>query len=374
MVASRRAARRSQRARQALESAQVQLVALTAASAALAVLNVLAGSLFPVLSLVIVLMIGGFWLRFRPLLILLIVVACAMIFISATAEIPPKLGHWLVLAVAAVLMLTFAWRREVLGVQGIVGETMLIDLRDRLRAQGTIPPLPRPWRVQTTLQPAYGDSFSGDFLVSSLTPDAGTLRLALVDVSGKGQGAGTRALLLSGALGGLIGAMPPAQFLPAANGYLLQQRWDEGFATAVHLSLELASGRFRMASAGHPPAAHYHRGSGHWEVLERDSGPALGLIGGADFPVFEGLLLPGDALMMFTDGVVERPDVDVDVGIDYLIGQAERVVTSGFRPGSADWLVQASAGDTGDDRALVLVWRSDQGYVLSPPDRLSGGW
>ena len=31
----------------------------------------------------------------------------------------------------------------------------------------------------------------------------------------------------------------------------------EGFVTAVHLSLDLASGEYVIASAGHPPAVHY---------------------------------------------------------------------------------------------------------------------
>ena len=69
--------------------------------------------------------------------------------------------------------------------------------------------------------------------------------MVVVDVSGKGEGAGTRALLLSGAFGGLLGALPPGEFLPAANDYLLRQDWDEGFATAVHLSLDVAHRRVR---------------------------------------------------------------------------------------------------------------------------------
>ena len=72
----------------------------------------------------------------------------------------------------------------------------------------------------------------------------------MVDVSGKGEEAGIRALLLSGAFGGLLGALPADQFLPAANDYLLRQEWEEGFATAIHLSLDLRTAASRSA----PPA------------------------------------------------------------------------------------------------------------------------
>ena len=64
-------------------------------------------------------------------------------------------------------------------------------------------------------------------------------------MSGKGVAAGTRALLLSGALGGLLGSEDPEDLLPAANSYLDRQEWDEGFATAVHLVADLVDGRLR---------------------------------------------------------------------------------------------------------------------------------
>ena len=61
--------------------------------------------------------------------------------------------------------------------------------------------------------------------------------------------------------------MPPREFLTAANAYLLSQRWDEGFATAVHVSLDLVSGHFEVWTAGHPPAVHLAAGSGRWSAL-----------------------------------------------------------------------------------------------------------
>ena len=333
------------------------LPALVAASLLLATLNILLGSLVPLVSMILVLMLGGFWLRLRPLAILCLVVGAATFFASSTRQVPLSPGTWVTLLAAALLLMAFAHSRERLGLQGTTGDTMLIDLRDRLRAQGQIPTLPEGWRAETELRPAYGDSFSGDFLVSSLSRDGSVLRLALVDVSGKGQAAGTRALLLSGAFGGLIGALPAAEFLPAANNYLLRQRWDEGFATAMHVAVDLHTGYFRVASAGHPPAAHFHRGSGWWEVLRVEHGPALGILDGVDFPAYEGVLEHGDAFIMYTDGLVEDPARDLDYGIDRLMGQAEVLVSQDFRLGGAARIVDGTDAPENDDRALILVWR-----------------
>ena len=116
---------------------------------------------------------------------------------------------------------------------------MLVDMRDRLRAQGELPPLPPQWGAEVALESAYGDSFAGDFVVASRSTDGRTLEVALVDVSGKGREAGARSLLLSGALGGLLGEMSEGGFLQSANNHLLRLRWAEGFATAVHVAVNL---------------------------------------------------------------------------------------------------------------------------------------
>ncbi len=173
-------------------------------------------------------------------------------------------------------------------------------------------------------------------------------------MSGKGEQAGTRALLLSGAFGGLLGALPPGEFLPAANDYLLRQDWDEGFATAIHLSLDTETGAFEVRTAGHPPAAQRDAGSGRWTVHEGE-GPVLGLIEDAEFTMVAGVLRPGDALLLYTDGMVETPRRDIGLGIDRMLGQAERLLRGSF-DGGADRLVDA-LGSENDDRALVLVHR-----------------
>ena len=221
--------------------------------------------------------------------------------------------------------------------------------------QGDIPLLPLPWHADPVVKPAGGAPFAGDFVVSALT-GADRLEVALVDVSGKGIEAGTRALLLSGALGGLLGAKAPEDYLHAANAYLVRQEWDEGFATAVHLTLDLLTGDFAIGSAGHPPAAHFDAGSGRWGLVE-GNGPALGLLPDVHYAATSGVLRPGDALLLYTDGLVEVPGRDLSVGIDKLLGEAERLVPRGFA-GGAEVLVNRVSDGSSDDRGLVLLWRS----------------
>ncbi|MDP2774051.1 MAG: PP2C family protein-serine/threonine phosphatase [Nocardioides sp.] len=251
-----------------------------------------------------------------------------------------------------MVVLAASMRRSALGVAGMRGETMFIDLRDRILDQGGIPDLPPGWQVQSALRTAGGTPFAGDFVVAARRGDH--LEVVVVDVSGKGEEAGTRALMLSGAFGGLLGAMPPQRFLPAANDYLLRQDWDEGFATAVHLSLVLTTGDYEIRTAGHPPAAHRTASSGRWQVL-RTEGPVLGLIEDATFTCATGHLGKGDAVILYTDGMVEEPRRDIELGIDRMLGQAESLLRGSF-DGAATRLTEA-LGSPDDDRAMLVVHR-----------------
>ena len=357
---------------------------------------------------------GGLLMKLRGQLLLLVICIGVLMAVSWHRErAGVAFGSALAVFATAGLVILTSRSRLRLGVQGTRGEAMLLDLRERLRAQGLVPRLPADWHVDMSIRSAGGQSFAGDFLIAALshpafpaqrrpepaastvgtssvpgassaaasmaaTPSAAdadldshtgstadtdeppthgqTLELSLVDVSGKGLAAGTRALLLSGAFGGLLGTVPSRDFLASANKYLLRQDWDEGFATAVHLVVELETGHYRFHSAGHPPIARLTAKTGRWSTEEAE-GPLLGILDDAEFPATEGCLDRGDALLLFTDGLVERPGRDLDEGLDRLLGAAETRLTTGFT-GGADRLINEVAPNVKDDRALVVVWRT----------------
>jgi hypothetical protein len=311
----------------------------------------------PPLSLVLPVVIGGIVLERPGLRLLVMVVTCA--FVAEGIEkgwTQVRWGSGVILGIVMVVAVELARDRERLGLSAGRGESILLALRDQLLRQGELPELPPGWHADVALRSAGGTTFGGDFIVSAVSGDGRRLEVAVVDVSGKGLDAGTRALMLSGALGGLLGTIAPAQFLPAANTYLLRQEEIEGFATAVHVAIDLTTGHYRLSSAGHPPAAHYSGGSGRWTLVERD-GSLLGLLPDATFGVAEGQLNPYDALLLYTDGLIEAPGRDLSVGIDRLLGCAERLVPRGFA-GGASVIVDEVAPIANDDRAVILLWRA----------------
>jgi hypothetical protein len=312
---------------------------------------------------------GGLLLWPRALCIFFVFAAAGVIYDLVQGKAGAGIVATIVLTAAFAYVL--ARTREKLGVQGLRGDQMLLELRDRIRAQAKLPELGEGWGSSVVLRPAGGSSFGGDFVVSSC--DGKMLEVALVDVSGKGIDAGTRALLLSGAFGGLLGSVPIQEFLPACNAYLRRGPASEGFVTAVHLSLDLATGEYVISSAGHPPPVHYDAAADRWR-LTRARGIVLGVIPdlrGAAAATEHGVLQPGDALMLYTDGLVEAPGRDLDEGTDRLLGEAGRMVASGFAAGAPALVTRLQRESGGsDDCALVLIWRTV--LALRGPAGLSG--
>ncbi len=338
------------------ETNSTWLVSLSALTLMLMVFNAAFESYWPLSSFVIPLVLAMNVLAIGQLIILDLVVAVCLTASVATVD-PMSVQRSGVIAVVVVVMALVHWyahHRQQLGIGSTRGESMLIDLRDRLASQSQLPALPHAWHAEAVMRSAGGASFAGDFIVAAKAIEGDVLEVAVVDVSGKGVNAGSRALLLSGAFGGLLGALPQDQFLPAANEYLMRQEWSEGFATAVHLSINLRNGVFEVRTAGHPPALQFNAGSGRW-VVHWTEGPVLGLINRAVYTTYRGRMMPGDALLLYTDGLVETPKRDIAYGIDKLLGEAERLVQHGFVHG-ADRLV-ASVESESDDRALFLLHR-----------------
>src|SRR4051812_17081579 len=226
-----RALRRGSRAaiRAISETETTRLVVLCSVSLLMMVAGVAFTSWWPLSAYVIPIVLAINLLSISRLFILDAVVAvCLTTSIAYLGELTAL--RWAsvgVIVIIMLLVLSNGFQRQHLGITSIRGESMLIALRDRLSSQSQPPPLPREWHAEAVMRSAGGASFAGDFIAAATSLEGDLLEVAVVDVSGKGVNAGSRALLLSGAFGGLLGALPQEQFLPAANEYLMRQDWSE---------------------------------------------------------------------------------------------------------------------------------------------------
>ncbi len=313
---------------------------------------------FPAITIAPLILLSGLYLSTRHLVGLYVVLSLGLALAAPRLPFPGATRVAILVAAGSLMamMLVVASSRVRVGAIGFHGENLFVELRDRIARSARLPALPQGWTAESAVLSANGEGFSGDFMVAERTHGGRHLEVALVDVSGKGREAGTRSLLLSGALGGLLGALSPASFLDAANTYLVRQGWDEGFATAVHLDINLDTGAYSVGSAGHPAAVRYSAGTGTWHVLEGGGGPVLGIMQGVHFARSHGMLGMGDALMIYSDGIIESRGHDLTEGTDRMLGAASGAMVR--RDASvADAVMSSARSGESDDRAVFVIAR-----------------
>jgi hypothetical protein len=301
------------------------------------------------------LVVGMLLLRFVPLTVLAVVVWVAGVV--ATRHDGEIVGVRLTV-VASLLIVTalilYQSSRQRSGLPVPLSEAMLAELRDRLQRQSVIPSLPEGWEAQSAMRSSAGAGYAGDFFVADLV-EGRRLEMVLVDVCGKGVAVGPQALQFAGALGGLLGALPPRALMLAANTFLLRQQSVESFSTAVHLRVDLVGGEYTITSAGHPPALRWDAVAGEW-AIDNARGIALGIMPYPELHASEGVLAPGDALLFYTDGVIESRTGDIEDGIAWLQETARGAVRGGFA-GAAQRIIRQVANGA-DDRAVLILSRS----------------
>jgi serine phosphatase RsbU (regulator of sigma subunit) len=192
----------------------------------------------------------------------------------------------------------------------------------------------------------------GDFY--ELTMLDGKLLVAIGDVAGHSLHAATVMAEVRHAVRAYaVEGHPPGAVLDLVNRFMRTVLPTES-ATLCLLTLEPDSGRIRMASAGHlPPLLSTPGGV---EFLE-PHGPLLG-INAARPADLELILPPGGTLVLYTDGLVERRDADIDVGLTALAGCAAEVEPNLDAFCSRLLLRMAGPEQPADDIAVVALRRS----------------
>lgn len=190
------------------------------------------------------------------------------------------------------------------------------------------------------------------------------LALVIGDVQGHGvQAAATMGQLRTAVRAFALGDRPPDEVMSGTNHLLIDL--DPGqFASCCYLRLDPASGLVRVARAGHPPPL-IRTPDGRTRVWDIPGGVVLGVDPHAQYPVAELHLEPDSILALYTDGLVERPGVDIDDGIAALRVALAKAGGPAARPGGrslagvADRLTTAArhAADRPDDIALLLAAR-----------------
>ncbi|MSV29894.1 MAG: response regulator [Bryobacterales bacterium] len=151
----------------------------------------------------------------------------------------------------------------------------------------------------------------GDFYDFFLIDEA-RLGFAVGDVSGRGVAsaifmAACRTLLKATALQGV----PAAECVKYVNSVMSKEKESAMFVTLVYGILDTATGEIEYCVGGHNPP-YVFTGSASRAALDGPSGMIVGLFEDAEYEIGRVTLKPGDALLLYTDGVTEAQNKDGD--------------------------------------------------------------
>ena len=247
---------------------------------------------------------------------------------------------------------------------GIAAELSLSRLQQRSIVSLVAPEVPG-YDIASHYEAAR--EIGGDFFeLFRLRRRGHPLGIVIADVAGKGIAA---ALLMAfarpiihTALGAASG---PADALERTNRILVDEIHTALFITALVGRLEPASGRVRMANAGHEPALVVPGDGGPIQEIEV-GGPLLGAFSPLAVMETEIELAPGDRLILYTDGVTDSQAPSMErFGRPRLLETIE-----GNRGGSAHDLVHAirdaetsfrATAACADDVTIVAIGRHARG-------------
>jgi sigma-B regulation protein RsbU (phosphoserine phosphatase) len=194
------------------------------------------------------------------------------------------------------------------------------------------------WQLSVTLKPSR--ETSGDFYDVNLLPN-GRLGILIADVVDKGVGAALY-MALSWILLRTYAAEYPTQpelVLGAVNRRILKDTNANQFVTVFYSILDPATGTLVYCNAGHcPPYLINAQDDGAVQAL-RKTGMALGVTEDVTWEKEVVQLVPGDVLVLYTDGITEAED-----GKGTFFGQ-ERLLES----------VQANLGRSAQEMQDALI-------------------
>jgi phosphoserine phosphatase RsbU/P len=197
------------------------------------------------------------------------------------------------------------WRAELHEREHRIAETL-----QRALMPDRLPAVPGA-RLSAHFEPAAGVEVGGDWY-DALWLESGELALAIGDVAGKGVSA---AALMGELRGGLracaLQGGGPDEMLARLD--LLAQR-AERMVTVLIVLFDPSTGALRYAGAGHLPPLLV--GADSRFLREGASTPLMAFVPGRG--AGSAVLEPGERLVLYTDGLVERRDEPIDTSLERL--------------------------------------------------------
>ena len=205
---------------------------------------------------------------------------------------------------------------------------------------------------------AAGTTVGGDFYDVFALTDRGW-GVVIGDVQGKGTEAATVTGLARHTIRTAAMRRNPTGSLDVLNQALLQgEEHDNRFCTVLFGQLEPSAegGHIDLASGGHPPAL-LRRADGTVEAIG-GGGTLLGVIANITINTASADLRPGDAMVLYTDGVTEARGEAGEFGEQGLaetLAASDATTAAGLATAVEQAVTEFSGGHFRDDIAILVV-------------------
>lgn len=214
--------------------------------------------------------------------------------------------------------------------------------------------------IAARLAPA--EDMSGDFYDVFELP-GGRLGIAIADVTGHGIPAAFLMAVVQTLLRAVAAVTPePAAAVREVNEILCRHRIPSMLVSLFYGVLDRSRWRLSYANGGHPPPAHYAAAAGEVSLLRGGKGVILGAQEGLDYASDTLDLGPGDALLMYTDGVTEA---NAPAGMQFSVAGVQQLLKDHHGAGSQEVARRLLAavdhhqdGRQRDDIAVMVVRRA----------------
>jgi light-regulated signal transduction histidine kinase (bacteriophytochrome) len=213
------------------------------------------------------------------------------------------------------------------------------------------PAIPAGFSMAARYVPSGKDIIGGDWYDVTVLPD-GRVVLMVGDVAGHGMGVAAITAQMRHALRAYLINEGSASTALRRLGTLIGALLPGKLATVVAAELDPASGMARVTSAGHLPILHLSADGGR--LLHEATGPALGIDVVKDYHEVTVDLAPGDALVLYSDGLVEERGVHLRGSLDAL---RDRAASGSRDPDELCERLLAGAPATRDDVTVLALAR-----------------
>ncbi len=218
----------------------------------------------------------------------------------------------------------------------------------------SLPALPGV-KLSARYLPAASESEVGGDWYDAIALPGGRVLLVMGDVSGKGLAAASTLGALRNAIRAYaLEGHGPAEIAELLNRFVLAEPARDHMATLVLAVFDAVSGELSWVNAGHPPPLAL-AADGTSRFLEGARSVPLGVLAFPGYETEETIVAPGGAVVLYTDGLIERRGEHLDTGMALLAGAAaEGPLEAGAL---CDRLLDAAVptGATSDDVALLTL-------------------